>query len=253
MAEGNGQGTGGDAGDQGAGGGQGAQDLGWRAGLPDNLKENEAFKSHKTVGDFAKVHLETVEKSQALEGKLERAIFKPGEKATTEETAAFRKALDVPEKAEGYEFPETEGVKNDPKMISWAQGVFHKASIPKGAAEYIGGEWNKFLLGLHVEEEKQAKKEREKAEEVLKGELKTDELYKEGVALVTRLLKETATPEELTWLQESKMGNHPALIRLVLKMAKKTGEDLSPQGGKGGGGDEKEGFEYDKSPTPPTN
>ena len=252
MGEGEGQGTGGDTGNQGQGG-AGAQDLGWRAGLPDDLKENEAFKTHKTVGDFAKTHLETVEKSKALEGKLEKAIFKPGDKGTDEEKATYRKALDVPEKADGYEFPKTEGVENDPKMISWAQGVFYSVGLSKEQAKHIGGEWNKFLGVLSKEEEKQGEKERGEAEKVLKEELKTEEGYKEGLALVSRLLGEVATPEELTWLQESKMGNNPTLVRLILRLAKKTGEDLSPPGGKKGEDSGKVGFSYDKSPAPPTN
>ncbi|KKL98253.1 hypothetical protein LCGC14_1826230, partial [marine sediment metagenome] len=120
-------------------------------------------------------------------------------------------------------------------------------------AKHIGGEWNKFLGVLSKEEEKQGEKERGEAEKVLKEELKTEEGYKEGLVLVSRLLGEVATPEELTWLQESKMGNNPTLVRLILRLAKKTGEDLSPPGDKKGGDSGKVGFSYDKSPAPPTN
>ena len=36
------------------------QTPGWIAGLPDDLKGNDAFKDFKTVGDFGKDYLERV-------------------------------------------------------------------------------------------------------------------------------------------------------------------------------------------------
>ncbi len=234
--------------------------LGWRAALTPEYQEHEFVKGHAGPNDFVKWAIEGKEQAvgtetelTAAKTRLESAIFKPGENATEEEKTVFRKALDVPEGAGDYEFPVTEGIENDPRMVTWAQGVFHKVALSKEQAGYIGGEWNKFRASLIVEEEKEAKKERAKAEGVLKEELKTEEAYKEGVALISRLLGEVATPEEITWLQESKMGDHPVLVKLLLKLAKKTGEDDSPPGRKGGEGDDKIGFAYNESPAPPTN
>ena len=46
------------------------ESLGWRAGLPDNLKQNEAIVPFKTVGEFAQDYLQVRTKATDLEGKL---------------------------------------------------------------------------------------------------------------------------------------------------------------------------------------
>lgn len=250
MAEGDQviQGTG--TGEQGQGEGDVSQEPGWIAALTPEQQKDEWVKSYTKPPDFVKSALELKAENALLKGKVEKAIFKPGDNATAEETAAWRKGLGVPEKPEDYVIPVTEGIDNSPEMVKWAQGIFHTAGLLKGQAEIISQSWNNFVAGMIKAEEETAQKDRLAAEEGLKKELGTEEKYKEGTELVSRLLKECATPEELQWLQESKMGNHPALLRLVLKLAKKTGEDSSPVGS-GGGGEPKAGFIYDKSPAPP--
>jgi hypothetical protein len=57
MAEGEGTGEG-----TGTGAGTGQGEGLWRAQLPADLKENETFTPYKTLGDFAKAHLETAGK-----------------------------------------------------------------------------------------------------------------------------------------------------------------------------------------------
>ena len=51
-------------------GDQHVQAPGWLAGLPADLRDNEAFKSYRTVGDFAKAHLDTAAKAKEYEGKI---------------------------------------------------------------------------------------------------------------------------------------------------------------------------------------
>lgn len=229
--------------------GGGGEQLGWRAQLSDDLKANETFTGYKTVSDFAKAHLDALGKAKELEGKLSTAIFKPGEKATTEEQAVFLKALGVPEKPEEYVF---EGEKNSPEMVSWAQKVFHKLGVPKETGVALGKEWNAFLGEMEKAQEKLAAEAKAKAEEELKKELGGEEKYKEVTTLVSRLLKEAAKPEELEHLNATGIGNDPIVVRLISRLAKKTGEDTSLPGSRGS---ERVtiGFNYNKSPTPPKN
>ena len=242
---------GGAQGDQGQGGAAGAQDLGWRAGVAAELRDHEFLKDTKTSTEFAKKALGVLEEKKGLEAKLQGAIFKPGENATDAERANYLKAIGVPEKPEAYSF---EGEKNSPKMVGWAQGVFHKAQLSKEQAALVGKEWNIFMASMEEAEQKERKESREKAEATLKAELKTEEAFKAGTELVSRLLKEAATPEELAWLNETKMGDHPVLTRLVLKLAKKVGEGTSPAGATSKEGkDQRVGFNYGKSPEPPKN
>lgn len=251
TGEGTGNGTGTGTG-EGQGSGHGAEGLGWRAGLPDDLKENEVFTAHKTVGELGKAHLEVLGKAKDFEGKLKGAIFKPGDNASSEEVAAFRKGIGVPDKAEDYVFSEVEGVKNSPETIQWARGVFHKAGLNKDQAGIIGSSWNDFVKQMGEAQDKSLKEAEEAAVKKAKEELGGEEGYKNASELVTRLLKETATEGELQHLQDSGVGNDPVVVRLIFNMAKKTGEDLSPKG-KSKGGSGKKGFIYDKSPAPPNN
>lgn len=253
TGEGTGTGTGTGEGQQGQGSSavEGAASLGWRAGLPKEYQDHELVKGHARPGDFMSWVVGVKGELDDAKGKLETAIFRPGEGAEEGEVAAFREALGVPKEAKEYEFPAVEGVSNDERMVSWAQGVFHKAGLTKEQAGLIGGEWNAFVKGMSDTEEERAEEARKKAEDVLKKELGTEDKYKEGVELVSRLLREVALDEELEWLQESGNGNHPLLIRLILRMAQKTGEDGSPPGSKKGEGKQKAGFQYNKSPEPP--
>lgn len=235
-AQGEGQGAQGATGDQGQGGGQqGAQDLGWRAALPNEFKEHEYVKTFNKPGDFVKSALEVKTERDALKTRMEGAIFKPGENAKPEEIAAYRKAMGVPEKATEYQFPATEGRENAPEMVSWAQKVFHEAGLSGEQAAKIGAGWNEFLTSMVKANDTKAIKDRDEATVALKKELGSEEKFKESIELTGRLLKAHATPDEMKFLDEHpEYGNHPLLIRLITKLAQKTGEDISPQGSRGG-------------------
>lgn len=71
----------------------------------------------------------------------------PGENATAEEIAAFRKKIGVPEDAAGYEFkdpgyPPESGLKFNEEMASWATSVFLEAGVPKDVAHKLLKAWD---------------------------------------------------------------------------------------------------------------
>ena len=210
--------------------------LGWRAGLPDPLKTDATFTPYKTVGDFAKAHIETAKKATELEGKLASAIIKPGEKATSEEKAAYLKALGVPEKASEYEFPKVEGVEHDEKMLSWAKDTFHKAGLNKEQAAQISQAWDGFMKGLEQgmqEAETNALKE---VETKLKEEWKAD--YDKNFELSKRAFTKFSGAD----LSEFKA--HPVLVRAFYEVGKAMGEDNSPPGKQSGASPPKVGMNY---------
>lgn len=235
----------------------------WLAQLPEDLKANEAFTSFETLGDFGKAHIETLGKVKDLDGKakdlegkvtdltgkLANTIPKLSEKSTDEEKAAYYKAVGRPDKAEQYEFPKTDGVEHDPKMISFAQGAFHKAGLSKEQAGIIAGAWNGFVAGLAHADKEARDKAKGDAEKALKTELGGEEKYKEAVALAGRVWKKFSNSEFDAFCNETKIGNDARLIRFVIAAAKLTGEDTSPQGSnREGGGTKKPGLVYDKTP-----
>lgn len=231
----------------------------WRAQLPADLKENEAFTSYRSLGDFAKAHLDTLGRAKdldgktakitELEGRLSNSIPKLSDKATDEERAAFYKVLGRPDKPEQYEFPKNDGIEHDPKMIAFAQKAFHKANLSKDQAAIIGGEWDGFLAGLAQADKQARDKAKADAEKTLKTELGSEDKYNEAVALAGRVWKKFSNMDFDTFCNETGIGNDVRLIRFVVNAAKLTGEDTTPQGSARPGGESgKPGLVYDKSP-----
>lgn len=221
----------------GTGAGTGQEGL-WRAQLPADLKENETFTPYKTIGDFAKKHLETVGNVKDLEGKvvkmteleakLSGAIFKPDEKATPEQREAYYRTLGKPEKATEYEFPKTDGIEHDPKMVEWAQSAFHAANLSKEQAQSIGAAWDGFMAGM-VKAEQEAK-----AAAILETEtkLKTEWAgeYDKNAELAKRAFKKFANQELGVFLEKSGLGNAPLLTKVFAAIGKAIGEDESLPG-----------------------
>ena len=80
------------------------ESLGWRAGLPDDLKQNEAFTAFKTVGELGKDYLGLKAKAAELEGKLGNYVPKLPDNATDEDRNLYYDALGRPKQPSEYEF-----------------------------------------------------------------------------------------------------------------------------------------------------
>lgn len=225
------------------------ESLGWRAALPSEFKENEFVKTFTKPGDFVKSALEIKADRDALKTKVDGAIFKPDEKATPEQKEAYYRALGKPEKSTEYEFPKGEGVEHDPKLTDWAQKTFHSANLDKGQAKVIGQAWDGFIGEMAKANDEAVKVAKTNAETAIKKELGAE--YPVAVELAKRMLNKYTKPEEKAFFDESGMGNHPVLIRMLFDFAKKTGEDVGIPAATFQGEKPKEGIVYDKSPAPP--
>jgi hypothetical protein len=205
-----------------------ADSLGWRAGLPDDLKQDEAFVPFKTVGDFAKAHKETAAKVKDYEGKLANSIPKLGENATAEERERFYTQLGRPEKAEGYEF-----VGEDKAAPEWTKAykdAMHKMGVPKAMARQLS-EFNNNMINQMVEQHNaKILEENTKAVATLKAEL--GDKYDASVQLVSRLWKQWGKTEvefDKAFATETS-ANRVTMMRFLLNVAQKTGEDSSLKG-----------------------
>lgn len=222
--------------------------LGWRAGLPDDLKANESFVPYKTVGDFAKAHLDTAAKLKDAEGKLGNSIPKLGENATQEEREKFFNSLGRPEKPEGYQLEDGSKEKED-ILNPWKQD-FHELGLTAAQAKGLKAKWDGRINNLVETHNAQIQTEIGDASTKLKTEL--GDKYDAGVELAQRLWKkETDTDFDKAFTGETS-ANRFTMIRFLLKMAAKTGEDSSMRGS----GQRQTNIppaliNYDKSPAPP--
>lgn len=236
----------------------------WVAQLPEDLRTNETFTGHATLGDFAKSHLEAQGKVKEFEGKVKEHegkvadlegrianyIPKITEKSTDAEKAAYFKAVGRPDKAEEYEFPQVEGKENDPGMVKWARETFHKNGLSKEQAKAIGAEWNAFVTGMVETEDRLVMEERTTNEKAFKDQFKTEDEYKAGYTLAKRFWDKVTGTKFDDMYKEPEVWQTPGMMAFIFGTAKMMGEDMSPLGHRPG--DEvKEGMVYDKSPPPP--
>jgi hypothetical protein len=136
----------------------GSLDPAWIDRLPDDIKGSDSLKPISTIIDLAKNYVHT----KSMVGKKLEA---PGENATPEQIAAWRKTVGAPENPDGY-YPEgtkslrpevvPEGLwdaNNEKAFIELA----HKHHLPPAAVkEILGFYGNSIAKGLESSQAKQA-------------------------------------------------------------------------------------------------
>jgi hypothetical protein len=207
--------------------GSGTESLGWRAGLPDPLKQDEALVPFKTVGDFATNYLELRTKAKDLEGKLVGSIPKLPDNATDDDRAAYYDALGRPAKASEYEFDGED--KNAPEWTNTWKSEFHNLGLTKEQAKQLSGKWNAQMNAMVKAHNDAIAKETTEAQAKLKSEL--GDKYDTNVELAKRLWQQHGETEFDKVFADGTGANRYTMIRFLLKMAALTGEDTSPQAG----------------------
>jgi hypothetical protein len=208
---------------------QQTESLGWRAGLPGDLQQNETFKPFKTVGDFAKTYLETTAKVPELEQKLSNSIPKLKDSASDEERAAFYDALGRPKDAKEYEFDGED--KNAPEWSSKWKQEFHSLGLTKTQAKDLSVKFNGQIQAMVEAHNASLKNEYTAAETKLKSEW--GDKFDTNVELAKRVYQKLNLSEFDKDFASGTDITRLSTIRLLMKVAAATGEDRSPQGGNG--------------------
>jgi len=222
--------------------------LGWRAGLPDDLKQNPDLANFKTVGDFAKHALEVETKAKELETKLGDYIPKLPDDATDEERQLYFDALGRPEQASEYEFDGED--KNAPEWTGFWKEQFYGLGLTNAQAKQLSTAFNGQIQKMVDAHNAALKAEMSKAEQELKS--KYGDKYDTNVELAKRMWQKHGKEDFDKVFADGTSANRFAMIDFLLTMAALTGEDTSPQAGLSRNASEAEaGFRYDKSPKPP--
>jgi hypothetical protein len=229
------------------------QSLGWRAGLPDDLKENDWAKQFGKVGDFFKDALNIKTQHAELNGKLEKAIFKPGEGAKEEEVKAFYKSLGVPDSKDAYELAKREG--DDPRSLEWFKDTAFKANLTPDQAKMISESFNTFADAFIAENEKleevAAEKARTKATEGLKQKWGAE--FDKNLEFTKRGWNKFTNSDFDKYAEETGIGNSPQLIEFIFNIGKVLGEDFTPKSVNSVDTSKKGEWTYPNSPPPPNN
>jgi len=221
----------------------GSQDLGWRAALPDDLKNHEFIKDYTKPGDaiqdFVKLKTETA-----------NMLKVPGEDATDEERAAFYTKLGRPENANDYKLtrPENypEDAPYDDQTAEAFKGIFHELGIPGQTAEKLWGKYHEITAKGFAIQQQQETDAVNAAIDTLKNENPGDK-FKEITEIAHRTFTglfgdEKLDSEAKAFIEKTKVngtpiGNHPMFIRMFHKIGTMIGDDkMNPNDGGHGPG-----------------
>lgn len=221
------------------------QSLGWRAGLPDDLKQNADLSAYKTVGDFTKDALGWKSKATELEGKIGEYVPKLPEDATDEERDLYYDALGRPSKASEYEFDGED--KNAAEWTNLWKQEFHSLGLTKAQAKQLSGKWNAQMQAMVKAHNDAIAAEASTAEQKLRSEM--GDKYDTNVELAKRMWLKHGDSEFDKAFADAPSHIRLATTKLLVKLAALTGEDVSPSAGigerKAAG---RSSFEYPNSP-----
>jgi len=173
---------------------------------------------------------DAVKSSLELRQKLSKAIVKPGENATEEELATFRKALDVPETPDKYEFPIPEGIElsdtQKQSMDNWKE-IFHANYISKGTSKVL---LEALQADMAVEQEAMARANAEfvkESENALKEDWGNE--YDKNHEYANRAAREgfDADFEDAKMIQTADgkfLLDHPVIVRMFAKFGREMNE-----------------------------
>jgi hypothetical protein len=202
------------------------ESLGWRAGLPGDLQQNDTFKQFKTVGDFAKSHLEISAKATELAKKLEDYVPKLPDNATDAEKALYYDALGRPKQPSEYKFDGED--KNASEWNNAWKQKFHSIGLTKAQGETLSKEFNATIQQIVDAHNESLKNEYKTAEAALRSEY--GDKFDTNLELAKRLYQKHIGKEFDKDFDNTTDKARLAMIRMIVKFAEKTGEDQSPQG-----------------------
>lgn len=189
----------------------------WSTELP------ESIRKFKNPDDLAKSYIH-------LEKGLGNRVPVPGENATPEQIAEFHEKLGVPKDPTGYgEYAVPEGLAWDKGAEKDFYGAAHKAGLtPKQT---------KAMIDYHVQAVTKMGQagagESKAAEEKAWGELRTmwGANTDRNVALAQQTVQTLGDKEFVGYLNETGLGNHPAMLKFLAKVGEGLMEDgiLKPE------------------------
>jgi hypothetical protein len=208
----------------------GDQKAGWLSGVGEEYRDHEFVKDKKTPTDMVKAAIEMRE-------KLKTAAYVPGENATDEDRAAWRKAKGVPDGADGYQL-DTSGLPKElvnDELTAWFAKNAHELGIGKSEAEALFKRWNEKMTTSF----ESAMNQKKYTEEQGKAELEKEwgESFKANMNRAALAVKRFGGNEFAEYLDQTGLTNDPRMIKAMHEFASLVSEDeFQGDGGPGGGG-----------------
>ena len=195
----------------------------WLAQVPEDIRSEAMLQTIPDVPTLAKNYVN----AQRLVGQDRIPAPQPtwGDK----EWGDFYTKAGRPEKPDGYKFPEDikleEGLKFDDAKIAKAREFFHKEGFnPKQAASamrFYAESLNEGVRGTRASEEASV------AEATNKLRVEYGDRFGENVDIAKSVIREHGSPELVEFLNNSRLGDNPHLIRMLVKLGRGMSEDTA--------------------------
>ena len=189
--------------------------------LPEELRGEAAFKDIKDLGGLAKSYLH----AQRMVGMDKVAI--PGQDATPDDWNNFYARLGRPEAPDKYEFPsyepKTEGFSIDPEMQSQFAKTAHELGLSKTQAAKLYDWYAQSSDGIAQQALENDMRFQQEAKTQLTKEW--GNAYDQNVNFARAAAKEYGGEELINVLEETRLGDHPVILKALAKIGRALAED----------------------------
>lgn len=193
----------------------------WRSTITDETLREHAGR-FTTVADLVKDHA-------GLRDKLQTALVVPKDGAPPEEVAAFRKALGVPDKPDGYKLPAADALNEDGKrVLSGVVAKMHAAGAPPAVVEAAVGTYLTHVAEVEQAQAAAAQRAVEAGISDLRREWGAD--FDANVEFAKRGAQQFGGDGFRAFLDGAKVdgvpiGSHPAFVKVFAEIGRRMGED----------------------------
>lgn len=207
--------------------------------IGDEYAGHSEIKNAGNVQTLVKNHFNLLKK---LGAKTEGMIKVPDENASEDEIKAYNKALGVPDDANGYEFEKAqlpEGMSYDENLEKSFKQFCHQNKIGAKQAAGLYKMYNEYQTALHNNITQSEQQSIQQAQEALKKEWGSK--YDDNTNLAIKAINTFADDGFKKYLEETRLGNHPAMVKMFANIAAKISEDSFIKGD-GGSDNSQESF-----------
>ena len=179
--------------------------------MPEGLRDEPSLQTFDSVDKLAKSYVNAVKK---IGGNPDNLISLPQEGESWDN---LFNQIGRPEKPDGYDFGDDDGVLDDYREFA------HQTGLTQDQAENI--------LNLYgdIQEEEQNQRVKEIEDLKLDTEINLQREwgrnYEGKIDMATRAFAQFSSPELRSVINESGLGNHPEMIRAFSKIGELLGED----------------------------
>ncbi len=205
---------------------------GWQSGIAASYRGDPRLEGMDVPTKLVEAYFDATSRLSQMEGRT----YIPGEGATSEEWAAYRKAMNVPDTKDGYEFPLPEDMDRNmtSNMAEWFRDVAFSEGAPKDMALRMFQRWMK---DSKATQDSQHKAERAAAEERTKAlQEKYGEKWEDRKKNADKFAKERLGEKVYEDMVQKNLLDNPDYLDALGALYEMTSEDNLPGNGGSAGG-----------------